>query len=114
MPAASKSPKATPAARHRKALRDSSERKLALARSAKDDPLRGTGRTTGLMLLAIGGALTHQGQWVDFIDHFGRGFRHQRVFASRLRSLCQSLGLSCMDVKPLRNKVQIKSFLREE
>ena len=58
-----------------------------------DDPMRGTGRTTGLMLIAIGDALLHPGQWRRFQDHRPITAATAVLYSCPLGRLCAKLGL---------------------
>lgn len=75
-----------------------------------DDPLRGTGRTLGLMLVAIGAALQKQGEWVEFVDHHSsRSVLTAQNHHSRMVSLCKQLKLPLMDVERNGSKIRIRS-----
>jgi hypothetical protein len=59
-----------------------------------DDPLRGTGRTTGLMLKAIGDALLKPDEWVEFVDHYGHDRNVAESHAEQLRWVAEAVGLT--------------------
>lgn len=59
----------------------------------KDEYNRGTGRTTGLILKAIGDALLNQGEWVEFIDHWPHTFERAENFAGLLQGTAGTLGI---------------------
>ena len=73
-----------------------------------DDPNRGTGRTTGLMLQALGNAALSRGAEVEFIDHW----RHTHYAAHRmerqLMAMAETLGL-LMDVRRDGARVFVRS-----
>lgn len=58
-----------------------------------DDPKRGTGRTTGLMLKALGEAALARGSEVEFVDHFPHTHSSADRMAHQLRSMAEMLGL---------------------
>lgn len=59
------------------------------------DPLRGTGRTTGLMMQAIGKALLNPCTWIEFVDHYPK---NSFYWPKMLEDLIRSSGLQHMKV----------------
>jgi hypothetical protein len=72
-----------------------------------DDPYRGTGRTTRLMVKAISDALQAGGEWVDFIDHCYTCRETARDFRDQIKGMCTSLDLK-VRLRLAGNVVQIK------
>ncbi|WP_425618051.1 hypothetical protein NA78x_001744 [Anatilimnocola sp. NA78] len=76
-----------------------------------DDPLRGTGRTIGLMLKAIGEALLHHCTWVEFVNHHEHRNRSDaESWLEVLELLCIQLGLQFMRIRTRGNRVWIISL----
>ena len=73
-----------------------------------DDPQRGTGRSTGLMLKAISEALLNRCTWVEFHDHY-RGVGDDWAVDS-LEMLCVQIGLQWMRVHSRGSRVWIISL----
>lgn len=65
---------------------------------SEDDPMRGTGRTTGLMLKVIGEALLAPGKWIEFKDHHD-DCRENRFHASAIEDLAAGIGLQYFHVR---------------
>lgn len=63
-----------------------------------DDPRRGSGRTTGLMLKAIEGALLNPGEWVEFVDHTG-SVQANNELAYQIERMAAACGLRYMHVR---------------
>lgn len=80
----------------------------------EDDPKRGTGRTTALMLKTIAAAIEHPGEWIEFVDHHPM----TPAIASSLReSLIQmslDIGLVECHCESIGTKVRFGSFPRKE
>ncbi|HEY4258592.1 MAG TPA: hypothetical protein VGM98_00470 [Schlesneria sp.] len=72
------------------------------------DPKRGTGRTTALMLAAISQALLNQGKWIDFVDHAEMGPRQNLAIRAALSFMFVRLGLKNMQIDT--GGVRIRSF----
>jgi hypothetical protein len=62
------------------------------------DPNRQTGRTTGLMLQALGNAALARGVEVEFIDHWPHTYSSAIRMGLQLRNMSKALGL-LMDVR---------------
>ncbi len=77
------------------------------------DPNRGTGRTTGLMLIALGQAALARGEWVEFRDHMPHTCSSARHHCQNLRSLARHNGLF-VEIRRTGAKVEIRSKLIEE
>jgi hypothetical protein len=60
---------------------------------------RRTGRTTGLMLKAIGEAVMHNGETVEFVDHYPHTVQLACLWEKELRSLANKTGLICNVVR---------------
>jgi len=58
-----------------------------------DDLNRGTGRTTGLMLCALGNALLAPSTEVEFVDHWPQTHSVARELKQHLAHMAESLGL---------------------
>jgi hypothetical protein len=74
-----------------------------------DDPLRGTGRSTGLMLKAISEAILNRCNWVRFNDHFV--VNDAGLWADVLEMLCAQLGLHYMQIRTRGSEVWIISLM---
>lgn len=74
----------------------------------EEDPLRGAGRTTGLMLVAIGTALLKPDEWVEFTDHYERGPSHADIYAQSIRAAAYLLGIT-VDVEVRGGSVWVRS-----
>ena len=59
-----------------------------------DDLNRGTGRTTGLMLCALGNALLAHGDEVEFVDHWPHTYRAARDWKPHLAHMAELHGLN--------------------
>lgn len=75
-----------------------------------EDPLRGTGRTTGLMLIAIGNAMLSPDQWITFRDHFTHTTDSAPIYASLIKGLCKAHGFK-IDVQCVGGLVRVRSPL---
>jgi len=79
----------------------------------KDDPLRGTGRTTALMLQAIAGALLRPNEFVPFKDHCPKGcLATTRAHCDTICHLIDLLGLS-MTIRIEGGAVYVESPIAE-
>ena len=76
--------------------------------SAMDDSLRGTGRTTGLMLIAVGTALQKPGEWIEFHDHSPASPLVAKSHQAAAVSMCGALGLN-LKVERTGNRVSFLS-----
>jgi hypothetical protein len=63
-----------------------------------DDPNRGTGRTTGLMLQVLGNAAMARGAEVEFADHWPHTRHAAHRMERQLEAMAETLGL-LMDVR---------------
>jgi hypothetical protein len=59
----------------------------------KPDTNRATGRTTGLMLQAIGRAVKNPGTEVEFIDHHEQNFAQLQMCKERIEDIAKKLNL---------------------
>ena len=59
----------------------------------KQDPKRATGRTTGLMLQALGKAVENPGTEVEFIDHHAQNHAQLQYCKERIESIAKTLNL---------------------
>ena len=57
------------------------------------DPKRATGRTTGLMLQAIGKAVENPGTEVEFIDHYAQNHAQLQLCKTKIELLAKTLNL---------------------
>lgn len=78
--------------------------------SNEDDPLRGTGRTTRLMLMAIIEALANPGRLVRFKDHYEDGGRFADAHAHGIKELLQEAGVRNYCVETVGGKVLLKAL----
>jgi hypothetical protein len=80
-----------------------------------DDPRRGTGRSTGLMLKAISEALLNHCTWVEFVDHaydatYPATPQHADMWLETIEMVCSELGLRSMRVRTRGNRIWIISL----
>ena len=59
----------------------------------KNDPKRATGRTTGLMLQALGKAIENPGTTVEFIDHHQQNHGQLQYCKERIEKIAKQLNL---------------------
>jgi hypothetical protein len=64
-----------------------------IQRTMKQDPKRATGRTTGLMLQALGKAVENPGTEVEFIDHHAQNHAQLQYCKERIESIAKQLNL---------------------
>ena len=57
------------------------------------DPKRATGRTTGLMLQALGEAVENPGKEVEFIDHHEQNHGQLQLYKTKIELLAKILNL---------------------
>jgi hypothetical protein len=57
------------------------------------DPKRATGRTTGLMLQALGEAVENPGKEVEFIDHHEQNHGQLQLYKTKIELLAKTLNL---------------------
>ena len=57
------------------------------------DPKRATGRTTGLMLQAIGKAIENPGTEIEFIDHHAQNHAQLQLCKTKIELLAKTLNL---------------------
>jgi hypothetical protein len=76
-----------------------------------DDPNRGTGRTTGLMLQALGNAALRRGAEVEFVDHWKHTYRAAGCMKRQLAAMVKTLGL-LMDVRRDGTRVFLRSRIQ--
>jgi hypothetical protein len=73
------------------------------------DKQRGTGRTTGLILEAIGKAVQNRGKWVVFQDHAPMDRKKALEFAGTILTICHKLNLMEMRIENNSQSVSIMS-----
>lgn len=76
-----------------------------------NDSNRGTGRTTGLMLLTLGSAALARGAEVEFIDHYPHTCDRARDMAQNVKALANHLGL-VVAVRTDRSRVLVRSTFK--
>lgn len=81
---------------------------MAARGQTPEDPLRGTGRTTGLMLVAIGKAMLAPDEWVEFVDHAPTCRWGRRELAKVVRMFCAGC-MFTIDVKVTKTGVALRS-----
>ena len=59
----------------------------------KNDTNRATGRTTGLMLQALGKAVENPGKEVEFIDHYAQNHAQLQYCKERIEKIAKQLNL---------------------
>lgn len=74
-----------------------------------DESRRGTGRTIGLMLKAIGESLLRPCEWVEFVDHAPTTVNRAATFAEMIRKRCGSVHLEHMTVVQREHQVFVMS-----
>lgn len=57
------------------------------------DPKRATGRTTGLILQALGKAVENPGTEVEFIDHYAKNYAQLQFCKERIEKIAKQLNL---------------------
>lgn len=60
----------------------------------KEDPSRGTGRTTALMMTVLAKASSSPGEWIEFHDHYQHWRNHAHIFAKTIKGLAKGTGLN--------------------
>ena len=75
-----------------------------------DDQNRGTGRTTGLMLQALGNAALARGAEVEFVDHWPHTHHAAHRMERQIRAMAETLGLM-MDVRRGGSRVFVQSIM---
>ena len=75
-----------------------------------DDPNRGTGRTTGLILQALGNAALARGKSVEFIDHCPHTYESARAWRQLVKDRAEYLNLK-MEVSREGNRVFVRSLV---
>ena len=78
-----------------------------------DDPNRGTGRTTGLILMALGNAALARGKSVEFIDHCPHTRERACTWKEEIAAKAELLNLS-MEVTRKGSRVFVRSLVRRE
>jgi ribose 5-phosphate isomerase len=73
-----------------------------------NDPNRGTGRTTGLMLQALGNAVMARGADVEFVDHWPHTHHAAHRMKCQIEAMAETLGL-LMDVRRDGARVFVRS-----
>jgi NTP pyrophosphatase (non-canonical NTP hydrolase) len=76
-----------------------------------DDPMRGTGRTTALMLHAIASALQQPDEWVQFHDHAKSDIGHQLRHLDAIGHVAAALHLT-LDVEIVGSEIRLRSPIR--
>ncbi|WP_373648998.1 hypothetical protein [Schlesneria sp. DSM 10557] len=79
-----------------------------------EDPKRGTGRTTALMLRTIASALEFPGQPVRFVDHAPAEGEHLNALAESLQGLIRQVGLTKMAVSVIDQEIAIINHHSEQ
>ena len=79
----------------------------------KNDLNRATGRTTGLMLQALGKAIENPGTEVEFIDHHEQNFAQRQYCKERIEKIAKQLNLdvSVNNWARVRNNMETSSGL---
>lgn len=76
-----------------------------------EDLARGTGRSTGLLLQAVGRALLERGQWVEFRDHAGhKGAGSATHWAKIIGELAVALGIDSIEATTRGSEVWVISL----
>ena len=81
---------------------------MATRGQTPEDPLRGTGRTTGLMLVAIGKAMLAPDEWVEFVDHAPASSWRRRQLAKGIKAFVASV-MFTIDTKVTKTGVALRS-----
>ncbi len=77
-----------------------------------DDPARGTGRTTGLMLQAMANAILNPDQDVEFVDHAPASVESARLLEWCLKDHARALGLT-LRVRRIGQRLFVRSPMSE-
>ena len=79
----------------------------------KNDPKRATGRTTGLMLQALGKAVENPGTEVEFIDHHHQNHAQLQMCKIRIQSIANKLKLDVsVDLRLKENLVDYGLYVK--
>ena len=79
----------------------------------KNDPKRATGRTTGLMLQALGKALENPGINVEFIDHHAQNHGQLQLCKTKIKLLAETLNLDVsVDLRLKENLVDFGLYVK--
>lgn len=70
----------------------------------KQDPKRATGRTTGLILQALGKAVENPGTEVEFIDHYAQNYAQLQYCKERIEKIAKQLNLDISVIVNLKGK----------
>jgi hypothetical protein len=73
-----------------------------------DDPKRGTGRTTALMLHAIAHALESPDRWVLYRDHYAHPISMNRTYIRCIQGMVQRLALT-IEVGERDGRIMLRS-----
>jgi hypothetical protein len=77
------------------------------------DPKRATGRTTGLMLQALGKAVENPGTEVEFIDHHAQNHAQLQYCKERIESIAKTLNLDVsVDLRLKENCVDFGLYVK--
>ena len=77
------------------------------------DPKRATGRTTGLMLQALGKALENPGINVEFIDHHAQNHGQLQLCKTKIKLLAETLNLDVsVDLRLKENLVDFGLYVK--
>ena len=77
------------------------------------DPKRATGRTTGLMLQALGKAIENPGTTVVFIDHHAQNHAQLQLCKTKIKLLAETLNLDVsVDLRLKENLVDFRLFVK--
>jgi hypothetical protein len=79
----------------------------------QDDKNRGTGRTTGLILIAIGNSSLSRGEWVAFTDHHKPTTGALKVsHVNYCRNVMERLGLKG-ECRIIGGQVMVRSLVKD-
>ena len=77
------------------------------------DPKRATGRTTGLILQALGKAVENPGTEVEFIDHHAQNHAQLQLCKTKIKLLAETLNLDVsVDLKVKENLADFGLFVK--
>ena len=77
------------------------------------DTKRATGRTTGLMLQALGEAVKNPGTEIEFIDHHAQNHTQLQLYKTKIELLAKTLNLDVsVDLRLKENIVDFGLFVK--
>lgn len=77
------------------------------------DPKRATGRTTGLMLQAIGKAVQNPGTEIEFIDHHKQNHEQLQLYKTKIKLLAETLNLDVsVDLRLKKNLADFGLYVK--